>query len=106
MNFGNNKPPLQAKRFAEVADAFENKTEIEFTEGTATRVGYLANVRQIVHKSPLNEEADYAAILMYFIEPSGKWFKAEYVFNPYFYILCTSEQYVSEVIFQLQKQYE
>jgi DNA polymerase epsilon subunit 1 len=44
-------------------------------------------------------------VLLYFIEPNGTWFKARYIFNPYFYVLC-DDPYLKEVVFALSRQFE
>jgi len=104
MNFGNGKPALSNKDQAKVADAFEDKINVSFVEGAQTKVGYLANIKQITLKDETGELED-AAVLLYFIEPNGSWFKARYIFNPYFYVLC-DDPYLKEVVFALSRQFE
>jgi hypothetical protein len=63
------------------------RIDVCYVEGTCNRVGYLANVKATTHTDSTTG-AEQAAIYLYFVESSGKWFKAKYVYNPYFYILC------------------
>lgn len=60
---------------------------MSYVEGIQTKIGYLANVRQTTH-TDTETGAESAAIYLYFIEESGKWFKAKFTYKPYFYILC------------------
>jgi DNA polymerase epsilon subunit 1 len=46
-----------------------------------------------------------AALMLYFIEETGKWTKAIYHYNPYFFLLC-AEEVTKEIIFYLNKKYE
>jgi hypothetical protein len=34
---------------------------------------------------------ELAALLLYFIDGQGNWFKCQYQYEPYFYILCKEE---------------
>lgn len=47
----------------------------------------MANVKATTHADPTTGQEN-AAIYLYFVESTGKWFKAKYLFNPYFYVLC------------------
>ena len=42
---------------------------------------------------------------MYFLEQSGKWTKAIYVYQPYFHLLV-AEEVVREIVFYMNKKYE
>jgi hypothetical protein len=55
-----------------------------------TKVGYLSNIKPTVYKDP-DGGADLAAVLLYFLEADGNWFKAMFLYEPYFYILCNEE---------------
>lgn len=68
------------------------------------RVGYLANVKPTTYTDP-NTGADLAAIMMFFLEQSGRWTKTIYLYQPYFYLQCADEV-IKEIIFYLNKQYE
>jgi len=43
--------------------------------------------------------------MLYFIEETGKWTKAIFPFEPYFFLLC-AEEVTKEIIFYLNKKYE
>lgn len=63
------------------------RIDVSYVEGICTKRGYLANVKSTTHTDSTTG-AEHAAIYLYFIESSGKWFKAKFLFNPYFYVLC------------------
>ena len=62
---------------------------VNYAEETTSKVGYLANVKPTTH-TDLNGH-DVAALVLYFIEEDGKWFKAIKTFEPYFLIQCEEE---------------
>jgi len=66
------------------------RIQVEYAEGACRKVGYLANVKPTTYSDP-NGGAEIAALLLYFLEPSGSWGKAIYVYQPYFYLLCAEE---------------
>jgi DNA polymerase epsilon subunit 1 len=43
--------------------------------------------------------------MLYFIEETGKWTKAIFPYEPYFFLLC-AEEVTKEIIFYLNKKYE
>ena len=63
------------------------RIDIKYLEGAHRRVGFLANVRPTTVIDQTSG-AELAAIHLFFVEPSGSWFKAKLQYNPYFYILC------------------
>ena len=80
------------------------RLEICFALTADLRNGYLANVKSTSYIDPTTG-GELAAILLYFLEQSGRWTKAIYVYQPYFYLLCADEV-IKEIIFYLNKQYE
>lgn len=77
---------------------------INFSESfVAGKVGYLANVKPTSHADA--NGADLAALILYFIQDSGEWFKGIHVYEPYFYVQC-EEEYIKEIVFYLNKTYE
>ena len=63
------------------------RIDVNYAEGICTKRAYLANVKATTHADPTTGKEN-AAIYLYFVESTGKWFKAKYLFNPYFYVLC------------------
>ena len=51
--------------------------------------GYLANCKPTTHTDP--NGAEVAAVLLYFIQDDGSWFKALKLFDPYFLVECPPE---------------
>jgi hypothetical protein len=51
------------------------RIDVNFLEGVCTKTAYLANVKTTQVTDQTNG-AELAAILMFFVEPSGAWFKA------------------------------
>ena len=43
--------------------------------------------------------------MLFFLEQSGNWTKAVYLYQPYFYLLCADEV-IKDIVFYLNKQYE
>jgi len=43
--------------------------------------------------------------MLFFLEQSGNWTKAVYLYQPYFYLLC-ADRVIKEIVFYLNKQYE
>jgi hypothetical protein len=62
------KPAISYQESTRVADQFEDKINVSFVEGAATRIGYLANIKQISLKDD-KTEIENAAVLLYFIQP-------------------------------------
>jgi hypothetical protein len=52
-----------------------SRIDVKFLEGACTKTAYLANVKTTSVTDQTNG-AELAAILMFFVEPSGAWFKA------------------------------
>eukprot|EP00347_Sterkiella_histriomuscorum_P016015 403354822 len=100
---GFQKPAIQAKKAKFDSDNFESSIGINFEELPAKKIGYLANFKTISFQD--QNGGDLSAILMYFIEPHGQWFKAMLQYEPYFYILCANEA-VKEIVFYLNKTFE
>ena len=69
----------------------------------SNRVGFLSNVKTITIKDGNDE--DHAAVLCYFYDEEGEWFKTYVKFQPYFYIKV-DEEWISEVMTFLGKIYE
>ncbi len=62
---------------------------LTFQEGTVSKVGYLSNIKT---SSFVDQNGgEMSALLLYFVEPNGKWFKCYYQYEPYFYLLCANE---------------
>ena len=100
----NTKPAISKKQAESIANQFENSIGIEFAEEACTRVGYLANVKPTTFLSE-GTDTEFAALLCFFIDPSGKWTKAIYPYQPYFYLLC-AEEATQEIVFYLNKTFE
>jgi hypothetical protein len=60
-----------------------------FEEGPVTKIGYLANMKTTSYLDINGSEL--SALLLFFIQPDGQWFKCMYQYEPYFYILCKQE---------------
>lgn len=67
------------------------------------KVGYLANIKTTSYLD--QNGGELSALLMFYIQPNGQWFKCMYQYEPYFYILC-NEEVVREIVFYLNKTYE
>ena len=61
-----------------------------FEDGPVRKVGYLANIKTTSFIDT-NNGGELSALLLYFVEPNGSWFKCMYQYEPYFYILCNEE---------------
>jgi hypothetical protein len=62
---------------------------LDFQDGFVTKTGYLANCKPTTHTDQNGK--DEAALLCYFIQDDGSWFKAVKVFEPYFLVQCDEE---------------
>lgn len=62
---------------------------IVYEEGITTKVGYLSNIKTTSFQD--QNGGDLSAVLLYFIEPNGNWFKCLYQYEPYFYLQCAPE---------------
>jgi hypothetical protein len=60
-----------------------------FEEGPVKKVGYLANIKTTSYLD--QNGGELSALLMFYIQPNGQWFKCMYQYEPYFYILCNEE---------------
>jgi hypothetical protein len=56
----------------------------------------LANIKPTTFEDVNGHES--AALLFFFIQEDGKWFKAIQTFDPYFYVQC-DEEYIKEIGF-------
>ena len=73
-----------------------------FSEGAA-RVGYLTNM---LPTSIANEDrVERSALDLYFLQQDGGTFKAQLVYEPYFYVVCGAK-WVKEVSALLEKKFE
>lgn len=63
---------------------------VEFLEEDTTFKGFLANARSYRYK-PEDSVQEYACLLMYFVDEEGRWVKAMYTYEPYFFIKCKAE---------------
>lgn len=62
---------------------------LTYEEGPVSKTGYLSNIKTT---TVLDQNGgELSALLLYFIEPDGNWFKCHYLYEPYFYILCSQE---------------
>lgn len=68
-----------------------------------TKVGYLGNFKTASYTDQNGN--DLSALLCYFIQENGEWFKGLFPFRPYFYLLC-GEEVVKEVMLYLTKTFE
>ena len=62
---------------------------VHFEEESVTKCGYLANCKPTTHTD--QNGAEVAALLLYFIQDDGAWFKALKIYEPYFLLECQSE---------------
>lgn len=65
------------------------RIDIHFAEEYAKKVGFLANLKPTTHVD--SNGAEIAALLLYFIQENGDWFKAVKIFEPYFLVQCDEE---------------
>jgi hypothetical protein len=62
---------------------------LSFEEGPVKKVGYLANMKTTSYLD--QNGGEISALLMFYIQPNGQWFKCMYQYEPYFYLLCNEE---------------
>ena len=62
---------------------------VHFEEEQITKIGYLANCKPTTHTD--QNGAEVAALLLYFIQDDGAWFKALKTYEPYILVECASE---------------
>ena len=79
------------------------RINLNYEEDCAKKVGYLANVKSSSMKD--QNGVELSALLCYFIQDNGEWFKGLFPYKPYFYLLC-AEEVVKEVMLYLTKTYE
>jgi DNA polymerase epsilon subunit 1 len=60
------------------------RLDIETVKDGPSRIGYLANVKTTTVE--IEDEEKFTALICYFYTKTGKWFKAYYRYDPYFYI--------------------
>ena len=76
---------------------------IELLKDKIDFLGYLANFKTYsVRDDELNEKS---ALLLYFIDQKGKWYKSIMKFYPYFYVQCSTE-HITEVQRFLEMKFE
>ena len=74
----------------------------EIREGIS-RTAYLCNMKTT--KMCDEDETEQAALMLYFYEQSGFWFKSYVKFNPYFFLKCR-EPVINDMIGFLEKKFE
>lgn len=84
-------------------DNFEERIGIRYDETHSKRVGYLGNVKPSTFLD--KDQVERAALLCYFIDEQGEWFKALFAYEPYFYLKCESKD-IKDVIVFLNNQFE
>lgn len=62
---------------------------IAFEEGPVTKIGYLANIKTTSYVD--QNGGELSALLCFFIDTQGQWFKCMFKYEPYFYLLCKEE---------------
>lgn len=62
---------------------------IELVKDGMPRTAFLANFKTT--KFFDEDLIERSAVLFYFVEPNGNWFKAMYRYEPYFYVSCRPE---------------
>ena len=63
---------------------------VDYISGDATSRAFLVNAKSYKYK-PEDSPQEWACLLMYFVDESGKWFKGIYTYEPYFFIKCKQE---------------
>jgi hypothetical protein len=99
----NQKPALSNKKVAGESESYEQRyyiifpiiiiayrINVNFEEVSCTKIGYLSNMKPTTYTDP-DGGGDLAAVLLYFVEANGNWFKAHFKYEPYFYIQCSEE---------------
>ena len=64
----------------------QHRFDIEFVRDGPPRIAHLANFK--VTEVDDEDIVRRSAIILYFVESNGKWFKALYKFESYFYVCC------------------
>jgi hypothetical protein len=67
------------------------------------RVAFLSNVKTITITD--NDETDHAAVLCYFYDENGEWFRSYVKFRPYFFV-SVDEEWIDEMIQSLERIFE
>lgn len=58
-------------------------------EEVQSKIGYLANIKPTTFEDTNNNES--MALIFFFIQEDGSWFKAIKTYDPYFYVQCDEE---------------
>ena len=58
-------------------------------EAVESKIGYLANIKPTTHEDTNGNES--MALMFFFIQEDGSWFKAIKTYDPYFYVQCDEE---------------
>lgn len=66
-----------------------NRIGINTVKSGPKKTAFLANFKST--KVIEEDMSERSALLMYFLEANGEWFRAFYKFEPYFYLQCIEE---------------
>ena len=84
-------------------DVFEESIGITYEGTIEAKVGNLGNVKPTTYRD--KNQVERAALLCYFIDEAGQWFKALYPFEPYFYLRCEPKD-TRDVVLYLNNTFE
>ena len=85
------------------ADIYETSINVRYEETISWRVGNLGNVKPTTYFD--KNQVERAALLLYFVDDKGEWFKALFPYEPYFYLKCEAKD-AKDVVFYINKAFE
>ena len=85
------------------ADAYEASINIKYEETKSCKIGNLGNVKPTTYSD--KNQVERSALLLYFVDEKGEWFKALFPYEPYFYLKWEAKD-AKDVVFYINKAFE